>query len=164
MAVRSVAAGAAKKLTPSLEDYLEAVLGLIQAGSVARVRDIARTLGVGMPSVCVALRALAGRGLVNYDPYQVITLTARGHKQAELIHHRHHVLQEFLGEVLGLKPNVAQANACRIEHAIDDYVLDRLLHVVQFVRACPQTRKQLSKAFQHKEWRNEIQAVGESHG
>ncbi|MCL2701763.1 MAG: metal-dependent transcriptional regulator [Phycisphaerae bacterium] len=114
------------KLSPSQEDYLEAVLDLVRAGQVARVRDIARRLGVGMPSVTVALRQLSSRGLVNYDPYQVVTLTAAGRQAGEEIERRHRVLESFLTDVLGLDEAVARANACRMEHAVDATVLERL--------------------------------------
>jgi len=61
-------AGQQDKLSPSMEDYLEAIVGLVRTGKVARVRDIAQRLGVGMSSVSTALRGLGARGLVNYDP------------------------------------------------------------------------------------------------
>ena len=84
-----------KRLSPSLEDYLEAVLELVRSGKVARVRDIARRLKVGMPSVSIALRALAERGLVNYDPYELVTLTEHGQRLGREIDRRHHVLGKF---------------------------------------------------------------------
>ena len=90
------------RLSPSLEDYLEAILHLVRRDRVARVRDIAKRLGIGMPSVTVALKALSQRKLVNYDPYQVITLTDHGREVAEEISRWHLVLRRFLTEVLGL--------------------------------------------------------------
>jgi len=128
---------AGKRLTASLEDYLEAVLLLIRQGRVARVRDIAARLGVGMSSVTAALKALAERRLVNYDPYQVVTLTGRGRELAEGINRRHIALRRFLVEVLRLDGDLADANACRMEHAVDDALLDRLVRFGEFVHACP---------------------------
>jgi len=128
---------AAGPLSSSLEDYLEAVLDLVRTGRVARVRDIARRLGVGMPSVSVALKTLSARGLVNYDPYQVVTLTQRGEQLGQEITHRHTVLQGFLTDVLGVEAGVAQSNACRMEHAIDDEVLERLGDFAEFIQRCP---------------------------
>jgi DtxR family Mn-dependent transcriptional regulator len=125
---------AVEKLSPSMEDYLEAVLALIRTGQVARVRDIAGRLGVGMSSVSIALRALGAKGLVNYDPYQVVTLTDEGRRLGECVDRRHTVLGEFLTDVLGVAPAVAQANACRIEHAIDDEVLERLREFMDCVK------------------------------
>ncbi|HAU38767.1 MAG TPA: metal-dependent transcriptional regulator, partial [Phycisphaerales bacterium] len=58
------------RLSPTLEDYLEAIYSEIRASRVARVRDIARALKVGMPAVTAALKTLARRELVNYEPYQ----------------------------------------------------------------------------------------------
>jgi DtxR family Mn-dependent transcriptional regulator len=135
---------AKKRLSPSLEDYLEAVLDLVQTDKVARVRDIARRLKVGMPSVSSALRALAQRGLVNYDPYQVITLTAQGQRLAREIGRRHNVLHGFLANVLKLDEATAQANACRMEHAVDPVVLDRLEKLTAFIQICPRIGQQWS--------------------
>ena len=93
-----------------------------------------------MPSVSVALRGLADRGLVNYDPYQVVTLTEQGQRLGRAIDHRHQVLGEFFTRVLGLDDAVAQANACRIEHAIDPAVLDRLQRLLGIHPGLPQDR------------------------
>jgi len=90
-----------------------------------------------MPSVSVALRTLSSRGLVNYDPYQVITLTDEGQKLGEEIQNRHQVLQDFMTDVLGLEVGVAQANACRMEHVIDPIALERLKDFAHQIRQCP---------------------------
>ena len=125
------------KLTASLEDYLEAILFIIGQDRVARVRDIARRVGVGMPSVTTALKALSKRKLVNYDPYQVVTLTDRGRKLARQISRRHSVLRRFLTDFLGLDGETAEANACRMEHAVDDELLERLTRFAEFAHTCP---------------------------
>lgn len=140
---------AAQPLSSSLEDYLEVVCDLVRTGRVARVRDIARRLGVGMPSVSVALKALGERGLVNYDPYQVVTLTPSGERLGQGITRRHTVLQGFLEDVLGVERPLAASNACRMEHAIDDEVLDRLRDFAGFVLRCPR----LGRAEAGKRWR-----------
>ncbi|MCK4601526.1 MAG: metal-dependent transcriptional regulator [Phycisphaerae bacterium] len=141
------ASAAKKKLTPSLEDYLEAILVLIRQSRVARVRDIAKRLRVGMPSVTAALKALSKRKLVNYDPYQVITLTGRGREIAEEISRRHHILRRFLTDVLGLDAESADANACRMEHAVDSVLLGRLTSFAKFIHSCPRAGDQWVEAF-----------------
>lgn len=125
------------KLTASLEDYLEAILLLVRRGRVARVRDIARRLDVGMSSVTAALKVLSKRKLVNYDPYQVVTLTDGGRDLAEQISRRHELLRRFLTGVLGLDAESADINACRMEHAMDNTVLDRLRSFAEFIQCCP---------------------------
>ena len=140
---------AGKALTSSQEDYLEAILYLVRQSRVARVRDIAQRLGVGKPSVTSALKALSRRKLVNYDPYQYITLTDLGRELAEEISHRHVVLRRFLMDVLGIDADTADANACRMEHAIDPEVLGRLKALASFLQECPRTGPDWIDAFQN---------------
>lgn len=122
------------KLSKSLEDYLEAVLFCVRRRRVARVRDLARRLGVNNSSVTAALKSLAERDLVNYDPYEVITLTDRGREAAEEIQHRHDVLRGLLTEVLGVDAAAADDYACRLEHAVDAALLERLDRFMAFAR------------------------------
>jgi len=124
-------------LSASLEDYLETISQLEASKRVARAKEIASTLGVTRPSVTGALRALAAKGLVNYDPYSLVTLTADGQRAARRVIGRHKALARFLGDVLGLDEDVAQANACRLEHSLDGEVLARLKKFVEFIDACP---------------------------
>lgn len=137
-----------KKLTRSLEDYLETIFFLIRDGRVARVRDIARNLKVGMPSVTAALKSLSRRKLVNYDPYEFVTLTDRGRELAEEISRRHYVIRRFLTGVLGLEPEAAEANACRMEHAVDSVLMDRLQRFVEFVQRCPRCGSSWVESFE----------------
>lgn len=137
-------------LSASQEDYLEAILSQIRRNHVARVRDIASQLSVGMPSVTSALKSLARQKLVNYDPYQFVTLTERGLELAEAVTHRHSQLRRFLVDVLGIEPEVAEANACRIEHAMDEQVLERLRLMAEFIFRCPRTGEEWVSTFQHR--------------
>ena len=78
-----MAKAASKKLSASLEDYLEAILNLSNTEGHAHCTDIARTLNVAKPSVTGALRTLKEKGLADYEPYGSITLTTEGKKAAE---------------------------------------------------------------------------------
>lgn len=120
-------------LTASQEDYLETIFWLVQEQKVARSKDISDRLGVSKSSVTGALRQLTAGGLINYDPYSYVTLTAAGEALAEGIVHRHRVLADFLARILGMGNVEADANACRIEHAIDDEVLQRLESFVAYL-------------------------------
>ena len=74
-----------EKLSASQEDYLEAIFNLFNTGAVVRSKDIAKSLEVGMSSVTGALRSLGEKKLINYKPYEYITLTDSGQKVAALI-------------------------------------------------------------------------------
>ena len=116
-----------------LEDYLEAVLTLTRASGAARVSDIAKLLGVSKCSVTAALKHLGQSGLVDYDPYQLARLTPRGQVLAGRIRRKHDALTQFLVDVLNIDEPTAQANACRMEHVVDDFVLRRLGLLAEFV-------------------------------
>ncbi len=124
-------------LSPEMEDYLEVIAGLFRSNGEARVTDIADRLSVRKASVTQALRSLAEKGLVHYRPYVSPTLTVAGERIAARVQHRHDVLKRFLNSVLLVEPDVAEANACRLEHAVDKEVLEHLAHFMDFVQRCP---------------------------
>jgi DtxR family transcriptional regulator, Mn-dependent transcriptional regulator len=134
-------------LSASLEDYLEVIFHLEQSNRVARAKDIADQMSVQRASVTGALKALAGRGLINYSPYSYITLTETGRNIARDVIRRHDTLREFFISTLQLSPEEAEANACRIEHAIDPMAIDRLVHFLEFIKICPRTGMDWFKAF-----------------
>jgi len=90
----------AAPLSESLEDYLEAILRLETDHKVARQKEIAEVLKIQRGSVTSALKVLAGKGLVNYEPYSYVTLTPKGRKIAREIERRHNVIKDFLFRVL----------------------------------------------------------------
>ena len=126
-----------QQVSDSLEDYLETIRALERANKVARVKDIAEKLGVLRGSVTGALKNLAQKGLVHYEPYSFITLTPEGKKIADEVHRRHEVLRDFLQNVLLMEPVQAEENACRMEHAVDRNVIDRLVKFVDYIHQCP---------------------------
>jgi len=134
-------------LSSTQEDYLEAISNLLATKGVARVRDVARRQKVRKSSVSSALRCLADKGLVNYEPYEVISLTPRGRKVAREITRRHDVIRRFLEDVLRVDSEKADVNACRIEHGIDRDVLDRFLQFVNFVNASSRVGAQWVEGF-----------------
>lgn len=113
------------KLTPSQENYLEHILTMSSAGDV-RVRDLAKAVGVKLPSVTRAIRKLADVGMVRHESYGCIEITAAGKNAARSIIRRDDCLMRFLTEVLELPADRAKSEACRIEHVISEDVLKRL--------------------------------------
>jgi DtxR family Mn-dependent transcriptional regulator len=124
-------------LSASLEDYLEAIYRIVAEKQVARARDVSRRLGVGRSSVTGALHALADRELIHYAPYDLVTLTDRGREVAEGVARRHEVIGDFFVSVLAVDPAEADAAACKLEHAVSENVLGRLLDFIDFVDRCP---------------------------
>lgn len=124
------------KLTPSIEDYLEAIYVLDQADKGVRSVDVADKLRVAKPSVNRALKSLVEGGLIEQQRYSVIYLTDQGKQQARKILHRHTVIKGFLTDVLGLDDERADEEACKIEHVVCEDTVDRLNeHVERFLRS-----------------------------
>ena len=122
------------KLTSTLEDYLLTVYRLENERRVARPRDIGRRRKVAKSTVTSALQSLAGNGLVNYEPYEAVTLTEKGKKQAESLIIRNRVLRDFLEDVLGIPPEDARSTACGMEHALDATAVERFVYFLSFIK------------------------------
>ncbi len=125
------------ELSASQEDYLEAIFLIAQEKKAARAKDIAQALRVRASSVTSALRTLSSLGLVNYIPYDLITLTATGEALARDIVTRHQALNRFLVTVLGVDPVEADEAACKMEHAVSKPILERLIKYAEYVEHCP---------------------------
>jgi DtxR family Mn-dependent transcriptional regulator len=136
-----------RKLSASLEDYLEAILNLSAGSKVARSKDIADALDVSRSSVTGALRTLAQKQLVNYKPYGFITLTDPGRELAEKVVRRHNIIKAFFVNVMGVDPTTAGQAACKAEHALGPKIVARLLHFIEFVTASNNNGIDLAKQF-----------------
>jgi len=124
-------------LSASLEDYLEAIYHTVADKGAARAKDIVLRLGVHNSSVTQALKSLSEKELVNYVPYDTVTLTASGERIARDVVRRHETLRAFLGKVLGVPPAEADEGACRMEHAVSGPILDRIVKFVEYFENCP---------------------------
>ena len=111
------------KIQQSAEDYLETMLILEEKNGYIRSIDIARHLGVTKPSVSYAVKRLKESGYINMESNGPITLAPPGREIATRIYQRHKALRTFL-EMLGVDPEMAEEDACKIEHVIshDTYV------------------------------------------
>ena len=99
----------------SAEDYLEAMLMLKQERGYIRSVDVADKLGVTKPSVSYATKRLKESGYISFDPAGMIVLEAPGQEIAERMLERHNLLTELLIG-LGVSPETARDDACKIEH------------------------------------------------
>ncbi len=134
-------------LSANMEDYLEAIFHISEEKQAARAKDIADRVQVNKSSVTGALRSLSEKGLVNYAPYDIITLTAKGKKLAAEVVRRHAVLKEFFVKILLIDQGEAEEAACKVEHSISKTIIDRLINFVEFMEICPRGGKEWLKGF-----------------
>ena len=112
------------------EDYLEAILMIQESRGACRSIDVARQLGVSKPSVSVAMGHLRDDGMVVMDQDGFLCLTEAGRAIAEEIYSRHRVLTDFF-RAIGVPPQVAEEDACKIEHDLSSETFQRLKEYIQ---------------------------------
>ena len=114
-----------KKSHESSEDYLETILMLREKHGNVRSIDIVNKLNYSKPSISIAMKKLKSEGMVEMDLNGYITLTPKGEEVAQRIYSRHKLLEKCL-LAIGVEPETAEEEACRIEHVIDDDTYDKI--------------------------------------
>ncbi len=118
-------------LTAVMEDYIEAIYHLVQEHGYARSGQISKRLGVHKSTVTTALHNLQSQGYIEYAPYQDVTMTAKGVKEAKGVVRRHDIFFRLLHDLLGVEEDEASSLACEMEHAIPPHIVDRFVGLVE---------------------------------
>lgn len=137
----------AESLTPNMEMYLKTIYEIQGAGRSPRVKAIADQLGVTMPSVSGAIETLQNMGLVEHAPYAAVKLTPRGEKAARDVKNRNIVLHQFLEEILRLPVDVAERDACELEHIVSPQTLEHIEAFLVFTRVCRRSPSEMIAHF-----------------
>jgi len=109
----------------AVEDYLERILELIDTKGYARVVDIAQRLGISQASVTNMVQRLDAEGLLKYEKYRGLVLTASGEALAQSIARRHRLLSDFL-KLLGLDESTIEHDIEGMEHHISPATLQAI--------------------------------------
>lgn len=109
----------------SAENYLETILILQKRKASVRSIDIVNEMGFSKPSVSVAMKQFRENGMVKVDGDGAIQLTAKGRQLAENVYERHRLLTEYLISI-GVQPETAEQDACKMEHVISKETFDCL--------------------------------------
>jgi len=125
------------KLTPTMEDYLEAIYNISQEKKVVRVKDIAKRLGVKMPTVTSMLKTLGEKGMIDHEKYEYLELTGKGSDIGSEIDQRHQILKTFLTDILKIDHDQADKDACKMEHAVSPATLESIVEFMAFIENCP---------------------------
>jgi len=115
------------------EDYLEALVQVINEKGFAKVKDISEELSVSPSSVTEMFQKLRKQEFIHYEKYRGVTLTEKGLNIAMRTKKKHETLREFLC-ILGVPETIANEDACRIEHVVNSETMKRLTKFVDFVR------------------------------
>ena len=109
----------------SAENYLEAILSLHERHGLVRSIDIANELHFSKPSVSVAMKKLRESGYIEMDNDGFISLLPSGEEIARRIYERHKLLTQFFIR-LGVDPEVAAADACKVEHDLSEETFQKM--------------------------------------
>jgi Mn-dependent DtxR family transcriptional regulator len=125
----------------SAEDYLESMIILKEKNGYIRSIDIANFLGVTKPSVSNAMKRLREEGYIEMNRSGFITVTEKGMEIADKIYTRHKKLTDFF-IALGVNEEVAEDDACKIEHDLSDETFEAIcVHVDKFSKANKSKKK-----------------------
>lgn len=111
----------------SLEDYLEAIYVIEKSKGFCRITDIAQKLAISKASVNKAVKNLKQLGFLSHEKYSTITLKEAGRQAAEKVYLKHVSLLNFLTQTLKIPFEIAEKEACKIEHVISTETLEKLI-------------------------------------
>jgi DtxR family Mn-dependent transcriptional regulator len=119
-------------ITKTMEMYLEAIYELELEYGSSSPTDIAKKRGVKIASVTYMLQRLKDKGLINYRRYRSITLTPKGIQLAEQLKRKHDAIKWFL-VLIGVEEEIADADACELEHYVHPQTIKRLTEFSDWV-------------------------------
>ncbi|OON99855.1 MAG: DtxR family transcriptional regulator [Epulopiscium sp. Nele67-Bin004] len=113
------------KIQESAENYLETILVLGNRHGAVRSIDIATEMGFSKPSVSIAMKNLRTNGYIEVDDRGHIVLTNKGNEIAKKIYAKHTLLIDLFTHI-GVSPEVAEQDACKIEHDLSEETFEKL--------------------------------------
>ena len=116
--------------TGNREDYLINILRLTEGKNNTKTTELASFMNVSPASVTEMLKVLANDGYVEYERYHGVKLTEKGLAYARVMRKKHHVLEDFLINVLNVDRATAHNEACRMEHALSEESAIRLCQMM----------------------------------
>ena len=121
------------QIQESGEMYLETIHVLLKQNGYVRSVDVAEHMGYSKPSVSRAMGLLKSGGMIKIAADGAITLTEAGISVAEKIYERHTLLTKLL-VTLGVRPETAAEDACRLEHAISDESFEAIKNHLESIK------------------------------
>ena len=127
--------------SPTVEDYLERIVDLIEEKGYARVSDIAEALEVHPSTVTRMVQRLGELRFIDYERYRGLVLTAKGERLGRAVRARHRALEEFL-RLLGVEDEqVVQQDTEGIEHHVSPSTLQAISELVVFFASHPEVQE-----------------------
>jgi DtxR family transcriptional regulator, Mn-dependent transcriptional regulator len=123
--------------TQSKEDYIKSIFILQKENESVATSVLAKHLGIGDGSVTDMMKKLSGKKLINYEPYQGVTLTPSGRRLALKMVRRHRLWEMFLVKFLGYTWDEIHNEAEALEHVTSDDLEQRIDKALGFPKVDP---------------------------
>jgi len=129
---------ATTEVSPTIEEYLEAIYKLQERNGSAKTNELAKQLKVALGTITNTIESMEKQNLVVHQPYKGVKLTAKGRKTALDVVRRHRLSERLLTDVLRLEWSKAHDAACKLEHAFADKELSGPLEkALGHPKTCP---------------------------
>lgn len=125
----------ANEITHSAAHYLLAIAAFHRRGVHPRAADVSRELGISRAAASLQLRSLQEHGLVKVDERQRLHLTRAGADLVARVASKREVVRVFLEEILGVRPQSAAMDACKVEHLLSEETGAALVRLIRFLRS-----------------------------
>lgn len=136
-----------KKISISDEDYLLTIYKLEKSNRVARSKDIVQMQKVAKSTVTAALKQLSEKNMINYQPYEPITLTPSGVEKAQRLFLRKKAIEDFFINIIQLSKIEAEKVADSIEHFMEPLVLRKFVCFMTFFKKREHQKDSLIKEY-----------------
>ena len=113
-------------LSIAMQKYLETIFELAKQSTGVRLSDVASKLNVSKASVNNATNILTKLGYITNEKYQEIYLTEMGKKSASILEAKQSILKTLFTDVVGMREDVADEDACAIEHIISHEAIEKI--------------------------------------
>lgn len=137
------------EVTHSTAHYLLAVASLAEDGPSPRAADVARQLGVSRAAVSMQLKTLREHDLVRVGRDNRLSLSRHGADLVARIASKREVIKAFLQDILGVDPQVAERDACKIEHLVSEESGAALVRFIRFLQTEEAASIDLIDLFKH---------------
>jgi DtxR family Mn-dependent transcriptional regulator len=138
----------ANVVTHSAAHHLMAIDELIRRLGYARVSDVARQLNITRGSVSISLQPLKKAGLIIQDENRHLRLSEHGQELVDAIKTKRQIVQRLFAELLGVGPEQAEIDACKLEHLVSNETARRLISFLRFLDSHPQAATDFMAAWQ----------------
>jgi len=125
------------EISPSIEEYLESIYKLEEREGLARTKELAERMHVGLGTITNTVEMLERQGLVVHRPYKGIKLTGDGRRIALDVIRRHRLAERLLTDILEMDWSRAHEPACKLEHGLTEEVIKPLGKILGHPKTCP---------------------------